>query len=462
MNSLWPHQQKAKDEAQEIPKQAFFWSPRLGKTQASIEVIKEWGDTRGIVICPLVVCPMWSKLLKEAGLPVQDGYSATVRALSEAIGSWGDQVLVINYDKVPALIERLMKWKPKFVVADESHWIKSPSAKRARAVRRLAWQASRVRLLTGTPSPNHYGELWGQLTCVDPDSWSKSYTAFARRHLVRDFVYPSKIVGYTDLQRINRLTTEGASIVRREDVFGNDAYQFITRTVELPKSVRAMYRKLAKQWLLDEPRVTAEHVFKRLIRLQQLTSGYLPVELVVGDSTTSTASLRPIHTAKVDAVMADLEEIVLSGEKAIIFHRFRWEGETYSALLQQTHPGAYHCKIDGSVRVADRATFVDEFNNCSGPAIAVIQIASGGIGIDLSTADHALFVSKDFSWDKYKQALERVYNRGEGGKPKARCITSYVVEGTIDTYIEGKLNNKESIHNSITNADLHSIAGFKE
>ena len=445
--ALWSHQQKAKDEAKLFPKRMLQWCPRLGKSLGTIEVIKSWPSSRGVVVAPLLVCPMWISLLRAEGLAVVDCTQGLVAdRLLRVKRAKGNYIVVCNYDVVDALTPLLLKLKPAlgFVVLDESHWIKSPSAKRAKACRKLCWSVDYVRLLTGTPVPNNYGDLWGQMVCIDPVSWEKSYGKFATRHLVRHPLYTKTIIGYNDLPRVLRLVAEGSHTVRREDVFGPDNYQFVRRAVALPASAAEFYRVLAKEWVLDAPKLSAEHVLKRLVRLQQLTSGYLPAD---------DGRIEEVHTAKIDAVLSDLDEIIECGEKVILFHKFRWESTRYAAEIAKRYPGVPVHIIAGGVSSDDRGAAIACIADSLGSAVVIAQEQAGGIGISFAEAQHVMFVSSSYSFVGRKQAMDRVYAPG-----LRRVVYDYIVEGTIDASIEKAVAGKSSIHESLRNGDKHNIA----
>lgn len=438
---LWEHQKRARDESNLYKKHALFWDPRLGKTQGTVECIIAWSVKKGVVVAPLVVCPQWVQTLRDNGFTVLEGHSCPSKALQSALKGF-DGVIVINYDRLAREVEKLLKWKPEFTVLDESHWIKSPSAKRARAARRLCWSSKYVRILTGTPVPNNYGDLWGQMTCVDQEEWSKSYGKFASRHLIRHQIYPSKIIGYNDLPRIQQLLSVGAHTVRREDVFGPDEYQFIRRSISLPNAAEILYKRLAREWVLDNPNITAEHIFKRLVRLQQLSSGYLPTD----------SGPQEIHTAKIDTVMADLDEIVASGQKAILFHKFTWEGERYIQEIQKRFPGVPVGRIFGGTDLGERTDAINLIENTEGSALIVANTRAGGIGISFRNAQHAMFISSGYSFVERKQAIDRIYSPGA-----RKVVTDYLVAGTIEVAIERAVSKKQDIHEYIRHHDLQSL-----
>jgi len=440
---LWSHQIEAKTEALQYDKRLLAWDPRLGKTQGSIECIKEWGELRGIVVAPLVVCRQWCDELVANGFKVYEAFLGATVALDRDLRNQADTVVVVNYDRLYALREALKRFKAQFLILDESHWIKSPSAKRARAARMLGWNTKYVRLLTGTPANNHLGDLWGQMTVVDPEGWDKSYVRFANKYLIRHPLYTSTIVGYRDLPALESLIRKGAHIVKREDVFGADQYQYIRRSVSLPSAASKLYGELAKKWVLDTPTISAEHIFKRLVRLQQLSSGYLPID----DGT-----IIEVHTAKIDAVMADLDEIFESGHKVVLFHKFRWEGDRYEKEIRKLYPNVGVGRIQGGDDSSDRDAAIALIEEGVGPGVIIAQTRAGGIGISLRNAKYASFLSSGYSYTERKQAIDRIYCQGE-----TRCITDYVVDGTIERTIERAVMNKESLNEAIRNLDRQAL-----
>jgi SNF2 family DNA or RNA helicase len=160
--------------------------------------------------------------------------------------------------------------------------------------------------------------------------------------------------------------------------------------------------------------------------------------------------IHEVHEAKVNAVRADLEEIIESGEKAVIFHRFRWESRRYQDLVRSLGLRAF--TISGDTPVADRADSIREFRDWGDSCVAVVQTQSGGVGISFATATHALFVSRGFSFVDDEQARDRIYARGA-----ARCVTYYEAANTVDGFVAKVLAAKGNVHEALRNADRASM-----
>ena len=69
---------------------------------------------------------------------------------------------------------------------DESHYIKNKSAKRTKALMRLARVTPHVFLLSGTPAPNRPVELWSQLCAILGVNRIGTYTSFTARIVARN------------------------------------------------------------------------------------------------------------------------------------------------------------------------------------------------------------------------------------------------------------------------------------
>jgi len=440
--NLYPWQAKEVAEHGKDPKRALFVSPRLGKTRATAECMKLWPVERFLVVCPLIVAPVWEDLLGKLGMETFDLYSGSLKQRLGRLGKAG--VAIANHDFLRPGADDLIGWAPQATICDESHMLASPSARRAKAFRRIAWRSDYVRLLTGTPAPNHYGNLWGQMVCLDKTEWGTSYERFAQRYLIRDAMFPSRVLGHRNVEELQERLQRYATFVRREDAFGPDSWQIVNRKVSMPPKAFSMYKTLVKDWVLEGENVQAQHVLKRLVRLQQLTSGFIPTD----DGYTV-----EVHKAKINAVLEDLDEIVASGEKVVLFHRFKWEGEAYHDAIHERFKRIPVWQIDGSTPVVTRSRILRNFAEHQDSAVAVVQVQAGGVGVSFAEATHAFFVSRGFSFVDDEQAKDRIYKPGA-----ARCVTRYEVPGTVDAYIAGILDRKQNVHEAVTNADFKAMA----
>jgi SNF2 family DNA or RNA helicase len=443
MTELRPWQAQELADHFNTPKRALFAQPRLGKTRMAIEYLKAWRPSSCLITAPKIVCPFWVAEAKEQGLTVLDGFSGTIRDTVMLLKAHPEAVVVINDDRLHDVTQQLPKYQPEALIADESHRFKAISSLRGRAFRKLGRKAHYVRILTGTPTLNNYGNLWGQMSGLDTEEWFSSYQKFKNRYLITDMMFASKILGYRNLPELEGKLKKWSTIVKREEVFGPDTWQYVERKVFLPLKAMNMYGKLAKEWIaeINGQTINGTHCLTRFLRFQQITSGF------VGTENGKTL----VHTAKIDAVCEDLEEIIECGEKAVIFCRYTWEVETYKKEIEER----LKCKvteIQGSTNIKDREAAIQSMNHDPCAQVCVVQIQAASMGISLAGATHAMFTSETFSYAEQQQARDRVYAPGE-----RKCVTHYRVPNTIDMYIAKTLELKKSLGDSIQNQKLEEI-----
>lgn len=445
-------------QAQELlhtePKRLIRADPRLGKSEVGLRWLAQVNQSVSLVVAPLVVCPQWKMLLEAQGRSeVIDLYSKSAPRITALLGQFlglerafsKPVSLVVNYDKLKLIVERLLKMGIGALILDESHYIKSPSSSRGRAARRLAQSTAYVRLLTGTVAPNGPGDLWGQFVCVDRGLWGSSFTGFKKKHLIVDAFMYDRVVGVRDPKELQRMIDTCSGSYRREDVFGADQWQVIVRSFDLEPKARKLYDTTVKDWVLEQESdgvdLSVPHTLSRMLRLRQLACGYLP-NGEDGDTL--------IHTNKIDLVLGDLEDVVAAGEKVVVFHQFTWEGEQYFERSKLFGCPVY--RISGNTDAQHRARAISEFSRCGGGGILVAQTAAGGIGISLATATHCFFTSQGYSFDVEHQARDRVYSPG-----KSRCVTYYRANRSIDNYIASILESKADFNSALSRSSIHDI-----
>jgi SNF2 family DNA or RNA helicase len=261
-------------------------------------------------------------------------------------------------------------------------------------------------------------------------------------------MFPSKILGVLHAEELRNMVESCSSIVNRADVFGPDQWQTVVRDVNLPVKAHKLYKELVKEWVVEnalekQETIDVTHTLKRMTRLQQLTSGFIVDEA---------GNMHQLHTAKTDLVMNDLEEIVESGEKVVVFHKFTAEGiELYERARRQFGSDKVF-KIAGDVSGNTRETSINAFNNSKTASVFIIQTQAGGIGVSLASALHVFFVSQSFSYDIEEQARDRIYAPGCG-----KCVTHYRVKNSIDAFIGSVLDQKQNVQNAITSSNIHEI-----
>lgn len=124
---------------------------RVGKTPQAILAAHKLGARRITVLCPAIAVPQW-----------EYEFRRWYEALGAAILP---QIVVRSYDyarRHPEIVQRACD----VAIIDEAHFARNPDAQRTKLVygkNSLGWHAAHIWALSGTPMPNHPGELWPML-----------------------------------------------------------------------------------------------------------------------------------------------------------------------------------------------------------------------------------------------------------------------------------------------------------
>ena len=206
----------------------------------------------------------------------------------------------------------------------------------------------------------------------------------------------------------------------------------IVRTVELESQAQGMYRELVRDSCisLKDGEVSAANVLTRLLRLSQLTGGFLRED----------GSERPIQIS--DAKLTALGDIVDSaaqdGKKLVVIARFLPEIDAITRMLEKKAIG--YSLISGEIK--DRDEQVRRFQEDADTTVFVGQIATAGLGITLTAADTMAFFSLDYSMSNFEQAKARIHRVGQ----RNPCTYLYLVAvGTVDEKVLQALCEKADL-----------------
>ena len=427
-----------------------------GKTLTAIAIMGalycQHRITRVLVVAPSSVCSVWPHdLAAFAAFPYE------VRVLLgekkqrlEALHSLTDYpntanrllVAVINYEAThrEGIFEALDGYAADLIICDESQRIKNPRAAQSRAVQMLGDRAACRLILSGTPVQNSVIDLYSQYRFLDPGVFGANFYAFRNRYCQMGGYGGHEVVGFQQMDELVRKEHSIALRVTKAECLDLPGQTFVRRYVQLEPAARRLYAQIARAScaeLENGEHVTASIVLTKLLRLMQLTGGFVQAD--GGDRP------RPAGSAKLDALADILEDYVQeAGQKLVVFARFRPEIAAICQLLEQR--GIRYGRIDGEVPMDQRGTIVETFQQDPGVKVFVAQIQTAGLGITLHAASAAVFYSLDFNYANYAQALARIHRIGQ-----AQPVTyiHLLAEHTVDDQVLDALERKEDLARTI-------------
>lgn len=393
---------------------------------------------RVLIVAPLSILSVWEAEFAQFAafdyaLAVLTGDSAKKTDTLRHMNGVALQVVVVNYESAWRMEQELAAWGPDLIVCDEGHKIKTHNISASKAMHRLGAKAGYRLLLTGTLITNKAIDVFSPYKFLNPTIFGTSFYAFRSRYF--------DMVGYGNHTPVLKKSMEAELSARlhsiayraaKADCLDLPETTDVVRQVELEPAARKIYRSLVKESFaeLASGEVTAPNVLTRLLRLSQLTGGFLGSD--------ENSAVQQISSAKLSAMEDILESAVAEGQKLVIIARFLPEIRAICKELDGR--GLRYACITGEVQ--DRAAQVAQFQNDPDVPVFVGQIATAGLGLTLTAASTMVFYSLDYSMSNYEQAKARIHRVGQ----RNPCTYIHLIaKGTVDEKVLTALRNKADL-----------------
>jgi hypothetical protein len=323
------------------------------------------------------------------------------------------------------------------VVVDEAQAIKNAGTKQARAVRALP--APHRVALTGTPVENRLADLWSILEFANPGllGTAESFKERYARPIERDGDERAA-------ERLRRAT--GAFVLRREKTdpaIISDLPEKVEMKVvcNLTKEQASLYQATVDELLREI--AEAEGVARRglvlamLTRLKQICNH--PAHFL------KDGSRLPGRSGKLARVEELCDEVLAAGEKALLFTQYAEFGGMLRAHLAERF-GREVAFLHGGVPKKQRDELVLNFEKDDGPPLFVLSLKAGGVGLNLTAANHVIHVDRWWNPAVENQATDRAFRIGQRRDVQVRkLMCAGTLEERIDRVIEDKLDLAEKI-----------------
>ena len=341
------------------------------------------------------------------------------------------EIIVINYDVLPAWVKTLQGIKPKVLILDEIHYIKNSQAKRTKAVKELGKKIPHILGLSGTLIINRPVEFYNALRLIDrtivPNRWD-----FCMRYCAP-----------------------------RNNGFGWD-FSGSSNTDELhQRLLPIMIRRKKSDVLTELPEKTRSFVpieLDNYNEYQQADAHFLDwVKENRGqeaaDKASNAEALAQIEVLKQVAVQGKLEKAIewiqdfinING-KLVVFATHRFVIERLMNIF-----GDIAVKLDGSSNQEERENAVNQFQTNDNVRLFIGNIKAAGVGITLTAASDVAFLELPWSPGDLSQAEDRCHRIGQ-----RNAVTIYylLASGTIEEKIAKLIDYKRKVLDKILDGEI--------
>jgi len=419
----------------------------LGKTATAIAHARSHKPATLLVVVPAGLRIHWSR---EFDLFWPDHPDVElVMSSTQRIGP--GPIIVVNYDLLvyPTILNQLRTRLWDMLICDESQMANNVEAKRGSAVLGrdgLVKHSGQVLCLSGTPAPNHVGELHGWFSALVPHllKGSKqypdvtSYYSFLTRYAkFKVGQYGITVLGSRNAGEFRRRFA-GLILRQRKSEVMKDLPPLRIGTVTLEADDLGEL-----QALLEHPDYAA--LAEAMANLRTDAPDAM-ARLRDALSSTHLATLRRlIAIHKIDPVARLIREELVGGEnKLVVFAHHRQLIEGLHSLLYSY--GLYPAMVHGGVPPKERQRQVDHFQGHKRCRVFLGQLDAAGVGYTLTAASDVLLAEASWSPSKNLQAINRVSRIGQ----KNACLARFVsLAGSVDEIVNMVQSRKLDALNSL-------------
>ncbi|MEO1209203.1 MAG: DEAD/DEAH box helicase [Cyanobacteria bacterium J06638_20] len=334
------------------------------------------------------------------------------------------------------------------LVLDEAQNIKNPEARQSQVVRQL--EADFRITLTGTPVENRLSELWSIMDFLNPGYLGP------RNFFQRRFAVPIERYGDTDSLKtlrslvqpfiLRRLKTDRSIIQDLPDK------QEMTIFCGLTADQAAIYQSLVDQSLreIESSEGIQRHgmILALLTKLKQVCNHPLLLKDESEEGKSKNGSHPPSleQSGKLKRLEEMLEELLSEGDRALIFTQFA----TWGTWLQTYLEDRFNRDVlflYGSTSKKQREAMVDRFqNDPQGPRIFILSLKAGGVGLNLTRANHVFHFDRWWNPAVENQATDRAFRIGQTRNVQ---VHKFVCTGTLEDRIHELIESKKALAEQI-------------
>lgn len=413
----------------------------LGKTVqviALLNYIRTKKQEKTLLIVPASLIGNWiSEILKFApSIKYYIVHPSENKNLGENYGSCVDEHdlfittygMILKYDWIKAIT-----WDT--LILDEAQAIKNPGTKQTRVVKQL--KASYKIAMTGTPIENRLFDLWSIFDFLNKGLLGtvKEFKNFTKK--LRE-----SSDGYARLKQVvspfilRRLKTDKTVISDLPEKIEMKTYATLTKkqVVLYNKLVNDLKSKLesADQGLQRKGLVLAS-----LTKFKQICNHpdqYLGQKMYAPQESGKYARLREI-----------CETIYEKRERVIIFTQFKEITQPLKDFLETVfhHEGLV---LNGETNVGKRKDIVAKFQGAEYVPFLVLSIKAGGVGLNLTSANHVIHFDRWWNPAVENQATDRAFRIGQ---KKNVIVHKFITKGTIEERIDLMIEDKTKLSKEI-------------
>lgn len=397
-----------------------------------------------LLVCPTSVLGNWEREVKKFApnlkvLQYHGDKRPKGKAFHNAVKD--KNIVITSYSLVHRDLKSLQDVSWQIIALDEAQNIKNAESKQSQAVRQLEPEFRIA--LTGTPVENRLQELWSIMDFLNPGYLGN------RQFFQRRFAMP--IEKYGDTSSLSQLRSLVQPFILRRLKTDRDIIQDLPEKQEMtvfcgltPEQAK-LYQKVVEDSLAEID--DAEGLQRRgmilglLVKLKQICNH--PAQYL------KKKTLDNYDSAKLQRLEEMLEEVILNGDRALIFTQFAEWGKLLKPYLEEKL-SRETLFLYGSTSKKQREEMIDRFqHDPQAPSVMILSLKAGGVGLNLTRANHVFHFDRWWNPAVENQATDRVFRIGQTRNVQ---VHKFVCTGTLEEKIHDMIESKKQLAEQVVGA----------
>lgn len=317
-------------------------------------------------------------------------------------------------------------------VGDETHKLKTPTARRTKFATNVASVCCVRLIMTGTPIAKNLIDEYSQLKVIAPSILGHKFVTSFKNEFCRLGGFNQKqVVGARNLDKFKQITGPYVFRVTKKECIDLPEKQYGEIRFDMSKEQKDAIKSLKTVGSWETPlghEVKYETPMGILAGIQQISNGFLMTE---GE---------PTYIFKNNPRIETLRSIVDdSDEKFVVWARYH---EDMNILHKEFGDSAafYYGPLSPKQRAAEKDSFMDP----DGPRLLCLTTSTGAEGIDglQRVASTAVYYSNTFNSIERWQSEDRIHRIGMGDKA---YYIDLIARGSVDSSVLRNLRAKKAL-----------------
>lgn len=401
-----------------------------------------------LLICPTSLIGNWSRELTQFA-PQLSYYihHGTNRLEEEQLAQRLNEysIVITSYSLAFRDIELFSAFEWEGLILDEAQQVKNIETKQRKAIKKIK-SAHRI-ALTGTPIENRLTELWSIIDLLN-HQYLGSFKRFKE-------TFVKSIEGEDNKTRLEELQQLISPFLLRRKK-SDQALQ-----LQLPKKQEQTYYiglTVEQASLYQGVIQQLFHSFDRLSQMERralILSSLTKLKQICNHPAQFLKEQGPLadRSEKWELLNTLVEQITEREEKVLIFTQYKEMG----LLLQKGLSEKYGKEISflhGSLQRHKREEMIEDFKNNQENNIFILSLKAGGVGLNLTAANHVIHYDRWWNPAVEKQATDRVYRIGQ---TEDVTVHTFITKGTLEEKINKIIMQKQQLSDTLLTAGENSM-----